>query len=186
MVYVGETRQSFIVVWFYEHRNHSINTLDKDSNDLISLLRWDFCHSPLQEQTINLFDPLGFQNRQAESLIAVVAYSRYQSPCQGLGSPSSLDHVSARGVLQTGKAREVPLHFCSTEEVSRIGQGSRKIWTWIFSLFSDFSQELPQWYEAFSSGTSSTGHYASWEVSVWYTAYRYRCYLPSRNSNLGS
>lgn len=132
MVYVGEIRQSFIVVWFYEHRNHSI----------VSLLRWDFCHSPLQEQAINLFDPLGFQNWQAESLITVVAYSRYQSSSQGLGSPSSLDHVSARGVLQTGKAREVPLHFCSTERVCRIGQGSRKMWTQIFSSFCDFLKNL--------------------------------------------
>lgn len=135
-------RQSFIVVWFYECRNHTINILAKDSNDLISMLRWDFCHSPLQEQTINLFDPFGFQNWQAESLITVVAYSRYQSSSQSLGSPSSLDHVSARGVLQTGKAREVPLHFCSTEGVCGIGQGSREIRTQTFSFFSDFLKNL--------------------------------------------
>lgn len=122
MVYVGEIRQSFIVVCFYEHRNHSINILAKDSNDLIFLLRCDFCHSPLQEQTIHLFDSLGFQNRQAESLITVVTYSRYQSSSQGLGSPPSLDHVSARGVLQTGKAQEIPLYFCSTEGVCAIGK----------------------------------------------------------------
>lgn len=193
MVYFGEIRQSFIAVWFCQHRNHSINILAKDSNDPISLLRWNFCHSSLQEQTINLFDPLGFQNWQAESLITVVAYSRYQSSSQGLGSPSSLDHVSARGVLQTGKDREVPLYFCSTEELCRIGQGSRKIWTQIFAFFSVWLKNLLNdtklslaLLSVYETGTSNAGYYASWEVSVWYTASRYRRYLHSRNYNLGS
>lgn len=136
IVYVGEIRQSFLVVWFYEHRNNSIYMLAKDSNDLISLLRWVFCHSPLQNRQLISLILWIFRIDKPKALSLLLHTADISHPAKAW----DLHHRWTMSLLEEF-FRQVKLGKCfcisAAQRECSVGQGSRKIWTQIFS-FSDF------------------------------------------------
>ena len=64
-----------------------------------------------QQPNSNWLTELSLQDWQTKGLIPHATHCWHQPPCQTLGPPSPLDHISARGVLQTGSQTKILLTY---------------------------------------------------------------------------